>query len=1335
MQKTFTSRFSVIATAIFAVAVAHNTAAGQDNFRFSSLGIEQGLSQSCVTSIYQDEFNMVWVGTQDGLNRYDGSRVKTFRPVAGDATTLFSNNIKTVCGDHNGNLYVLCKYALCRMDMRTEKFHTIRRAGIQAIAHTRDRLWASSENTIYRMQGDSLEEYCSLDDSARISCLYESSSGFLWVGTVSAGVRIIDANRKQTTVLPDRRVVNIYEDSKHNMWVATQRNGLYRIDISGAVTNMRHDPKDRQSLSDDYVRAVCEDDQGHYWIGTMKGVNILDPQTQAFRHADHSNQDPHSLSHSSIWCIIKDHQGTMWIGSYFGGISIYNRENDVYTFHRQLFANPRLSVISCMTDNGQGDLWMGTEGTGLIRYNPARGTIREYGEGMLSSGSIKSLWLDKRHGVLWVGTLLGGLNRLDIATGKVQVFRSQPGNPNSLPNNNIRRIIPYGEGELLLATHRGVVLFDVATSRCTKLSAEASGKYISDMMLDSQGNCWVAASEGVVRHNMKSGRSEEYFCELDSPLGPNHILVFFADSRGRIWLGSSGGGLFRYEPESNSFTSINSSNSGLINDYILDIKESEAGYLLLATNKGFVRYDPDQGVFYNYDAGSGFPVSDILPYGLYVDAAHDIYVCGYKSLISFNENNLMRVSRPMNLYFTSLSVNNKEVAVDGQDGILTESMLYQNQIDLYPRHSTIAINYATSSYAPYENARTEYRLKGFSNEWIKGVKGQPIIFTNLEPKTYRLEIRSVDGHSHATIAYNALTITMHPPFYKTAWAILIMVVIVLSTAVWLTRFYISKLRLRASLELEKREKVQVQEMTQSKVRFFTYVSHELRTPVTLIQSQCDAIMQKPDISPSVYNRMIGIQGNLNKINRLINELLDFKRQEQDFQQMAFSGHDMVALLGKVYLTFREYAAERSIRFSFEHPDTPVEVWCDAEQLEKVFYNLLSNAFKYTKAGGEITVSLIAAQDNAVVKVSDTGSGIEARHQQHIFDPFYQAPHKGDGVLGSGLGLSITKGIVVAHYGHISLDSEPGQGSVFTVSIPMGKEHIPQEYLHTKKDEDSKCIEDLGAVDARFIEEVMRSRSETGIEEMPTIMIVEDNDELRGLLVALFTPLYKVVEACDGQDALQKLDSSAPDIILSDLMMPRVDGNELCRKVKGDFATSHIPFVILTAQVAVESALEGFRHGADDYIAKPFNSRILVTKCNNLVNSRAHLQAKFARSTSLTPSMLVTTRMDEELIEKAVEVVIRNISNPDFDIVLFAREMALGRTMLFSKLKGVTGQTPNQFITNIRLKHSVTLLRQHPELSVGEVAFMVGFNSPSYFIKSFRMLYGLTPVAFREQGSL
>ena len=611
----------------------------RNTFRFSHLNIENGLAQSCVTSFYQDEFNMIWIATQDGLNRYNGRKFDVFRPIPGDSTSIYSNNIRTVCGDRNGKLFILCKYALCEMDLHTEKFRTLKKDDVQAINYNQGRLWVCTSNMIWLYDGDSLKEYYRIEPQSKIRCIYENSAGYLLIGTTNNGVILIDQNRKTTSILEGKYIVNIEEDSKHNLWICTQTDGIYRINKNGETIHYKHDPDNPNSLSDNYTRTVCEDNSGNYWIGTFKGINVLNTETQTISRADHSNEDPHSLPHSSIWSIMKDHQGTIWIGSYYGGISIYNPDYDFYQFHKDIFINPSLSITSCITDDGNGNFWIGSESSGLLRYNVNDGSVQEYPNTMFSSPRIKSLWLDKQENVLWIGTLLGGLNRLDLNTLRTTTFRHHKNDTRTISDDNIRKIEPAGKDLLLLTTQKGVVVFDKRSGFSHQLvnTPEVKNRYITDMLIDKDSTCWLALSGKVIRYNLKNHKQKVYFAEENTLLGQSHVLVLFQDRFGRIWLGTSGAGLLLYRPTTDSFESYTTRNSELINDYIFDIDESPAGYLLVATSSGLVRFDPENGLFSNYTKENGFPISDISPYGLYIANNKTIYVNGFKSLISFDE--------------------------------------------------------------------------------------------------------------------------------------------------------------------------------------------------------------------------------------------------------------------------------------------------------------------------------------------------------------------------------------------------------------------------------------------------------------------------------------------------------------------------------------------------------------------------------------------------------------------------------------------------------------------------------------------------------------------------
>lgn len=1313
---------------------AATVAKGQHQYNFTHLGVENGLSHSWINSLYEDEFNMIWIGTPDGLNRFDGNKTTVFRPVSGDTTSIFSNNVKEICGDRKGKLYVLSKFALSEFDMRSEKFRTVVPDSIRAICMGQNNLWVCSANRVLSYNGESLSDYMEIPRKGRITSAFETSGGFLLVGTTDSGVYMIDKNRKMTILLPNNHIVSFFEDSKKNIWISTRYSGLYKISRDNHQTNYRYEKNSSLSLSDNYVRSVCEDDAGNYWIGTIKGVDILDPETNTIKpaHAPLSGSNTGSSPHPSVWCIIKDYQGSIWIGSFYGGINIYNQAKSYYRFHNKLFDDPKLAIIDDITGDVSGNLWIATEEVGLIRYNPDNQSVKTYSSANspLPVNNLKSLYLDRDREILWIGTILGGLSRMETANGSIRVFRNDKSDPSSIPDNNIRKIVPYGKDSLILATYSAVRIFNTKDFRSKPLikSTTAYDKYISDLIVDRSGNCWFAISNCVVRYNLKSGEIREYL-KSGEQIGSFHVIALFEDRKGRIWLGSSGGGLFLFDSETETFKLFSSTNSELINDFILGIDESESGYLLLTTNGGFVRFDCENNTFYNYNKENGFPIGDLSNSGIHVISGSDIYVCGYRSLISFREGSISQVQLPANIYFTSLYVNNRRIVTGDETKILQRSLLYQKRIELENNHTVFSVEYASPGYTQTYNNAVEYRLEGFDGQWVRGNKGHLITYTNLAPGKYRLMIRYVDKELNSTLAPDALEIVVHPPFYRTPWFLMLLVISILCIGLWLLNIYTSRFRLMTTLNAEKKEKEAMQNLNQSKLRFFTYVSHELRTPLSLIQGNIESLMQMGTISPQVYAKISKVHNNLHKLNRLINELLDFKKQESDFNLMSFSSNNIVETIRGIYLSFKEYARTKNIEFTLGCGENYIELWYDPEQLEKVFNNLLSNAFKFTPEGGKISIDISSAGDRLIVSVADTGKGIPAKHIDSIFEPFHQVPDNGH-VPGTGLGLTIARGIVNAHYGELTVASEEGGGTVFTVSLPLGKEHIPVKLLKTTFTDDQLCITADNVANEKIIGEIIESQHEAGSENA-TILIVEDNDELREFLVEIFSPVYNVLSASDGIQAWDEIARNQPDIILSDLMMPNMDGSELCKKVKNNIVTCHIPFVMLTAKITSDTALDVYRKGADDYIPKPFNAKILLTKCNNLVNSRTILQKKFARSTAIAPQMIATNSIDKQLIDKAIVIITENLANPEFDLLHFAREMAMGRTKLITKIKNLTGQTPNQFIINIRLKQSVAIMTENPDLPVNDVSFLVGFNSPSYFIKTFRSLYGMTPVAFRN----
>ena len=1311
------------------------------NIHFQVIGVEDGISQPTVTSIYQDEFGIIWIGTKDGLNRYNGTDFYVFRPVKGDKNSLYNNNIGTICGDKQGHIYIRCKYAVVEYDIKKNTFHTIRDNDIQAITYDNARLWVCTRDSLftYNRVEDRLDYYYNLE-GVRMSCVTEDSAGNLYVGTMNNGLYMIDHNKKWLNYFPKKDITCIYEDSKKSIWVGTKDDGLFRLDRNGGITNYGTAPH-QNMLSSSYVRCVVEDNLGNYWIGTFKGLDKLDVTTGTFTHYSKDNK-PYSLSNSSIICMMKDRQGTFWIGTYYGGVNLFNPDYEIYTYYypdesqKGKLTSP---FAGRMTEDSNGGIWIATEGGGVNYLDKKTKTFTEYKhdatKNSLASNTIQGLFLDEDNHALWIGTLRGGLDRLDLKTYQFTNYRHNAEKKNSLINDIVRKIIPY-KGNLLLATHNGIGLFDPNTGECVKLlnDSRLNNRQIIDMLVDKDNNLWFSYSLGLVKYNLETQKRDEYFVPNASKqtVGPNLINVLFEDKKGNIWAGSSGDGIFLYEQDSNTFKSFNSHNSDLINDYILDIKESLSGYLLIASNQGFSRFDMENQRFYNYNKQNGFPMTALNPYGLFVASDNEIYLSGPKMMISFFENELNSYVKPYQLNFTSLEVNNQQVLPNDGSGILTESILYQPQITLNHNHSIITVNFSLSNYVSVLKNRIYYKLEGFDKDWMSAGYRKAITYTNLNPGAYKLKIRSSEEYSGKESICKEIDIIVKPPFYKSTWAYCIYVAIIIIAIYLVVSFYSSKLKLRASLEYEKKEKKQIEELNQSKLRFFTNISHEFRTPLTLIVSQLEMLMERSDIQPLVYSKLVNIHRNTLRMKRLITELLDFRKQEQGFEKFKYSKQNIYSFLDEIYLSFKEYARGKQINLEFLNKDRNLEVWFDVVQLEKVIYNLLSNAFKYTPLGGTISLSVQEYGNSVMVTVSDTGVGIAEESLDKIFDRFYQTEHLNslNTGAGTGIGLALTKGIVELHHGTIRVESEPGKGSSFIITLKLGKEHFTEEQIAKDDTETIQQTETIVPSVEIIPDSEWKEEDNKRIEDAK-MLIVEDNESIKQMLVGIFETFYQVSTASDGVEALEMIQKDMPSIILSDVVMPRMSGTELCKQIKTDFNTCHIPVVLLTARTAIEHNIEGLKIGADDYITKPFNTNLLISRCNNLVNSRRLLQEKFSKQPQAFAQMLATNPMDKEMLDRAMAIIERHLDNTDFNVNIFAREMGMARTNLFTKLKAVTGQTPNDFILSIRLKKGAVMLRNNPELNITEISDRIGFSSSRYFSKCFKEIYHVSPLAYRK----
>lgn len=675
-----------------------------------------------------------------------------------------------------------------------------------------------------------------------------------------------------------------------------------------------------------------------------------------------------------------------------------------------------------------------------------------------------------------------------------------------------------------------------------------------------------------------------------------------------------------------------------------------------------------------------------------------------------------------------LTANNKPVLVDDQTDILHEALSLNPSITLNSDYSVFSIEFATTNYIPANKDKIIYKLEGFSQDWVNTNGQQIITYTNLNPGKYTLIIKAGEPDEE-NVPETRLSIQILPPFYKTTYAYLAYIILGIIILYFIIRSYNSRIKLQESLKYEQKHIKDVEELNQSKLRFFTNISHEFRTPLTLIVGQMEMLMQIEPFTPKVYNKLLSIYKNSLQMRGLITELLDFRKQEQGHMTIRVSEHNIVDSLNENYLLFHEYAVTRQVNLLFKKEIEDLTVWYDTNQFQKVVNNLISNAFKHTKPDDTISISIRKSNENAIFEVDDTGDGIDAKDINQIFNRFYQTDNVSSG---TGIGLALVKGIIELHQGTISVKSEKGKGTTFTVSLKLGKEHFNEDQIIEQEDSIERSdillteTEDYSS-DQAFYPSI----------EGAKMLIVEDNDSLREMLIGMFKPFYIILSASDGEEGLEMVRKEMPNIILSDVLMPKMSGVELCKQVKSNIETCHIPVVLLTARTAIEHTIEGLQNGADDYITKPFNINILISRCNNLVNSRVILQEKFSQQPQMTPLMLATNRLDKDFIDKVMNVVEENISNPDFNIDILADTLGIARTNIYAKIKAITGQTPNKFILTIKLKKAAFLLKNNPELRISDISDITGFTTSGYFGKCFKETYHMTPLAYRtgEQESI
>ena len=812
MQKLIIRLFFILASAAFA------NVHGQ-NITFNHLTTDDGLSQFSVNSLYVDENGILWIGTREGLNRYNGEDIKTYKLRKNDPNSLFCNTVSRIVGNHNERIYLLCTEGVAEFNLSTQKFTTLLQGNISSIYYNNG-LFIGKKNEAYRYNEETgnFDLYYQLPgENLEIICMH-IYKGYLWMGTTTNGVYRLDIDKKELThPIKKGNITSFYRDSEGELWIGSWEEGLFHVKTDGKIENFRYDAKNPHSLSSNFVRACCEDNLGNIWIGTFNGLNRYNKSTGLFQNHTANDIQTDGLTHSSIWCIVKDNQGTLWLGTYFGGVNYFNPEYEIYTRYsyssneKKGLSNP---VVGRTIEDKNGNLWIGTEGGGLNYYNRRTREFKWYrpqeGRNSISHNNVKALYYDADKEIIWIGTHLGGLNKLDIRSGHFTHYRMEGNNPQSLPSDIIRDITPYKD-LLIIATQNGVCLFNPANGQCRQLFKDSkegkSIKMVADVVFDSEGTLWIAATgEGVFSYRFDTRKLTNYRHDAANPnsLSNNNVNNITQDSKGNLWFSTSGSGLDLYRPETNDFENFDKGKNGLASDCIYETQESPtSGKLLLITNEGFSIFDYRNKDFNNYSAENGFPLTAVNENALCVTRDGEIFLGGVQGMISFHEMELNFTPKPYKIILSRLIVNGQEIHVGDETGILQRSLCHTEEITLDADQTMFSIEFATSNYIPANKDDIIYKLEGFSNEWTSTRGLHTITYTNLNAGTYKLLIKP-EGKDESLCPQVPLIIHVLPPYYKTTLAYFIYFIITGVVLWYSVRAYKSRIKLRESLKYEQK---------------------------------------------------------------------------------------------------------------------------------------------------------------------------------------------------------------------------------------------------------------------------------------------------------------------------------------------------------------------------------------------------------------------------------------------------------------------------------------------------------------------------------------------------
>ncbi|WP_309568346.1 hybrid sensor histidine kinase/response regulator transcription factor [Parabacteroides faecis] len=1327
--------------------------------------LNEGISQLSVMDIYQDSKGYLWFATKNGLNRFNGKEYVIYRREDGNEHSLSGNSIASVTEDQEGYLWVGTNNGLNRIDLNTDRIKRYN-SGVDGLTQSSitkvysdaaGYLWVGTWGGLYRFnrEEDRFERIL-LDNGLEeisVSALFEDSAGRYWIGTRDKGVYLCDnqmniishfTRESKNMPLNNNNITSIYEDTQKQIWIGSKY-GVNKINLR--ENEVLSFTSENSKLSNNTVRCLVEW-QGKLLVGTFDGIFALDPESGQIVKVAGYDDINHSLSHYSIYAFCVDHDHTLWVGTFAGGINYLNKFTNRFVLHRpEDELNIRTGIYGAITYESPSNLWIATEGYGLLNYNYQTNTSHYYlidpsAHFAFNTNIIKSVFYED--GYVWCGTTKGEIYKFNIKTKTFSLYHKYP------VEYSIYSIIRDRKGNLWVggaSTEFGLTCFVNDRLVTTFTNNVDEPFYLSNVrcVLEEEDGVLLLGStaDGLLRFDTNKKQLTKYSNEatVESYRIPNnYISAIVRTKSGEIWVSTYGGGIFQFD-KTEHVKRVMTARDGLLDNNICSLVESSDRKLWMSTVNGLIMFDPVGGEVRNYHRHNGIDIREFTLHSGIALPDGNLCFAGSNGFVTFQVAAMDKNENIPSVVLEQLSVNNQPIEVGDESGVLDKVLDSMDTIRLLYNENNFSITYQALNYIYSTQNQYAYKLEGYDTDWNYVGGRNSAFYTNLSPGKYVFHVKGSNNDGVWNEQGRSLTIIVQPPLWRTWYAYLFYVIALAVISYAILHYVNIKRNLEAGLKLKQLEKQKQEEFHEAKIRLFTNFSHELRTPLMLIITPFEELVKRVDIPAELHDKLSIIYKNAQKLLLLVNQLMDLHKNQAGSLDLKVSEGDVCEYIKEIYYAFNQIALTNEVKFSLNCTPKTINAWFDKSLLEKVVFNLLSNAFKYTPSGESVTMEVsetswsglgtkqtdgLYKDENAnylVLRVKDSGKGIEEGEVDKIFTPFYQIPEtSGINLSGTGIGLSLVYTIVQLHRGVIYVDNTERSGACFVVILPISRSAFSEDQIEN--------IEFDKISEVTNTDDISASLPAPEKVEGPKykILLVEDDKDVRSYLKKSLEAEYTVIEAADGVRAYEKVVQDFPDLVLSDIMMPKRDGLELCTLIKNDIRVGHIPVILMTARSMVVHIKEGFQAGADDYIVKPFNMDVLQTRIRSLLASREQLKKLYGKRFSPEVMGIEVKSADERFSQKLFDVIEQNISNDKLDVELLCTEIGISRANLYRKLKSITELSPMELIRNKRLEMAAKLLKES-EMNVSEIALHLGFNSHSYFSNSFKTFYGCTPTEF------